>query len=161
MSEEGVIKLGQYCSARNQCVLDPLFIAQYLLAPVNTIINDSLLQWMTGPPTTKQVKVVRVSLKQRAHTIKANIYLNYSLLVELMQVVKTYGCYYDYHFESDEQLTVIKSSTSIDKLKNNKTHLTIAFDSFMTIWLLTLPEKFKEWFQLHDLMKSLMLKQGL
>ena len=60
MSQEGVYKFGQYVSANHPNVFEPLFIAQYLLAPVNTIVKDPLLPWMMkqdGPPTTKPAKL--------------------------------------------------------------------------------------------------------
>src|SRR3982751_2144364 len=40
------------------------------------------------------------------------------------------------------------------RLKNDKTSLTCAFDSFLTIWLLTLPEKFREWYDAHHANKD-------
>ena len=35
--------------------------------------------------------------------------------------------------------------------KASKNHVTCAFDSFLTIWLCTLPEKFKQWYEYKDL----------
>ena len=49
MSKEGVQVCRSYCSAKEDQVLEPLFIAQYLFAPVNTIVNNWLLPWMMKP----------------------------------------------------------------------------------------------------------------
>ena len=35
-------------------------------------------------------------------------------------------------------------------LKHTKYHVTCALDSFLTIWLVTLPEKFKQWYEHHN-----------
>ena len=54
MSKEGLQELKKYFSAKDPNVFVPLFIAQYLLVPVNTIVKKSLLPWMMrkyGPPT--------------------------------------------------------------------------------------------------------------
>lgn len=40
------------------------------------------------------------------------------------------------------------------KGKTTRKPVTVCFDSFLTIWLLTLPEKFKEWYDFHHPKKS-------
>ena len=74
---------------------------------------------------------------------KAKVYLRYSLLVDLMQIVKTYGRKDNYKFENDEKLACLKSGEFGYENQNDKTRLILSIDSFMTIWLLTLPEKFQ------------------
>ena len=152
MSQEGVQEFGLFASAKDPNVNEPLFIAQYLLAPVNTIVKDSLLPWMMkqdGPPTTQPARLKK-SFKYQAREIKAELYLKYNLIVEYLQVVTKYGQSYDYNFETDDQLTLIKTGMFSDQSKNNITQIMISINSFMTIWLLTVPEKFKEWFEKHD-----------
>lgn len=46
MSAKGLRVLKSYFSAKDQEVFEPLFIAQYLFVPVNTIVKKSLLPWM-------------------------------------------------------------------------------------------------------------------
>ena len=46
LSQEGLLHLISYFSAKDQRLLDPIFIAQYLLVPVNTIVDNHLLPWM-------------------------------------------------------------------------------------------------------------------
>ena len=139
MSKEGVFELRRFCNAKDLDVFEPLFIAQYLLVPVNTIVKTSLLPWMmkkhltpSPTPTTKHL----------AKGIKAKVYLRYSLLVELMQVVIKYRRSDLYEFDLNEKLSVIKSGISDDVITNEKIRQILSFNSFITIWLLTLPEKF-------------------
>ena len=141
MSKEGVFELRRFCNAKDLDVFEPLFIAQCLLVPVNTIVKTSLLPWMikkhippTPTPTTKHL----------AKRIKAKVYLRYSLLVELMQLVKKVGRGDLYEFDLNEKLSVIKSGISNDVTTNEKIRQILSFNSFITIWLLTLPKKFKE-----------------
>ena len=66
-----------------------------------------------------------------------------------MNVVKSYGrnCYYD--FEKDDKLAFVKQGELRTQSINDKNKATLSIDGFMTIWLLTLPEKFLEWHQFH------------
>ena len=48
-SEEGLNLLSQYFSSNDKRIYEPIFIAQYLLAPVNTIVQDTLHPWMMKP----------------------------------------------------------------------------------------------------------------
>ena len=103
-----------------------------------------------GPKTTNPNAVFKINNRYRGKSIKAEIFLKYNLLAEVMEVVKKYGWYYDYNFNPDETLTVIKSDFFNDQTKFNKYQAMLTFDSFMTIWLLTLPEKFEEWVKYHE-----------
>src|SRR5687767_7993000 len=145
MSIEGVEQLKNYFSAEGQQVFEPLFIAQYLLAPVNTIVKNSLLPWMmeqVGIPAEKNLND-----KNRGRKIKAEVFLKYSLLVELMKIVKKYGRNDDYNFKSDEKLACIRFGKHSDQHTTNRTKIILGINSFTTIWLLTLPEKFHKWFE--------------
>ena len=55
MSREGIIQLRNYLGANDSSVFEPLFIAQYLLCPVNTIVYHGFVDWMMTSymPTTK------------------------------------------------------------------------------------------------------------
>jgi hypothetical protein len=58
MSAEGLRVLKSYFSAKDQEVFEPLFIAQYLFVPVNTIVKNFLLPWMMdqlGYPVIKDL----------------------------------------------------------------------------------------------------------
>lgn len=46
MSQEGLQQLKIYFSAEDDNVFEPYFIAQYLLAPVNTIVRNTLVPWI-------------------------------------------------------------------------------------------------------------------
>src|SRR5687767_9319364 len=145
MSIEGVEQLKNYFSAEGQQVFEPLFIAQYLLAPVNTIVKNSLLPWMmeqVGIPAEKNLND-----KNRGRKIKAEVFLKYSLLVELMKLLKKYGRNDDYNFETDEKLACIRFGKHSDQHTTNRTKIILGINSFTAIWLLTLPEKFQEWFE--------------
>ncbi|HEY9296092.1 MAG TPA: hypothetical protein VIQ31_06910, partial [Phormidium sp.] len=84
----------------------------------------------------------------RARYMKAEHYLKYNILVELMEIVKTHGRKPDYRFRFDKKMSLIKNGPHGLGDKDDKIKTKIAIDSFMDIWLLTLPEKFEEWFLL-------------
>ena len=92
-----------------------------------------------GPPASEAARI-KLNNKYRAKEMKSEIYLKYSLLVDLMHIVKTYGRNTEYDFQTDQKLAVIKTGNFSDQENNDKRKITLAFDSFMTIWLLTLPE---------------------
>lgn len=46
MSQEGVKELKKFVTAEDLKVFDPLFLAQYVMCPVNTIVNKSLVPWL-------------------------------------------------------------------------------------------------------------------
>ena len=46
MSKEGIIELRNYLGANDTRVVEPLFIVQYLLCPVNTIVHNGFIDWM-------------------------------------------------------------------------------------------------------------------
>ena len=47
MSREGIKELQHYIGADDKKVIEPLFIAQYLLCPINTIVDEEhLALWM-------------------------------------------------------------------------------------------------------------------
>src|SRR5688572_28865219 len=62
-----------------------------------------------------------------------------------MQIVYRYGRSPEYKFKNNEQLSKILNGKQGLHGKSSKNHLPLAIDGFMTIWLLTLPEKIKEW----------------
>jgi len=66
-----------------------------------------------------------------------------------MQIVQTYKRYPYYDFDNDENLKKIIDGKYGSKTKTDKNHVICACNSFMTIWLLTLPEKFREWYEYH------------
>ena len=99
--------------------------------------------------------------KHRAKGMKAEIYLRYSLLVDLMEIVKQHGQYNEYDFNSDKKLEFIKSNVWNNHIYNKKTRQILSIDSFTTIWLITLPEKFQEWFENHKKPNNANLKETL
>ena len=48
-SRTGLLQLRTYFLTQMTEVYDPVFIAQYLLVPVNTIVKNTLLPWMMRP----------------------------------------------------------------------------------------------------------------
>ena len=146
MSKEGIRKMRFYLSAEDPKTFEPLFIAQYLIVPVNTIVKKYLHPWMMkahGPKTSDPNTRIVMSEGYCAKLIKSEIYLKCILLMNLMEIVKKYGRNPNYNFETDEKLNSIRCGEYSD-LDNNKNKDMLAFDGFMTIWLLTLPEKFQE-----------------
>ena len=139
-NKAGFLLLKMYLSCDDKNVCDPLFIGQYLLVPVNTIVKSILLDWMMQP-----FEDLYNSENYRGKRIKAEAFLRYSLLSELLQIVYKYGRSPEYKFKNDERLSKILNGKHGLQGKSDKNHVTLAIDGFMTIWLLTLPEKFKEW----------------
>ena len=114
MSEEGLQHLKKYFSANDTSVFDPIFIAQYLLAPVNTIIDKNELRtWMMTPYPLPDG--AQSSKKLNARKVKTELYLKYVLLVDLMQVVATYGRTPEYNFDTDEKLAAIVKGKHSDQ----------------------------------------------
>ncbi|HEX5978949.1 MAG TPA: hypothetical protein VFY68_16825, partial [Nitrososphaeraceae archaeon] len=145
MSVEGLSVLKRYFSAKDQEVFEPLFIAQYLFVPVNTIVKNSLLPWMMEKLGYSSIKYLKD--KDQAKKNKAEVFLKYNVMVELMNIVKVYGRNDGYNFETDNKLLCIRNGNYSDQRNFDRTKNTLAINSFMTIWLLTLPEKFQEWFE--------------
>src|SRR5687767_16020013 len=71
-----------------------------------------------------------------------------------MHIVKKYGRNDDYNFETDPKLDCIKTGDYSDQKNLDKTKNILAINSFTTIWLLTLPEKFQEWFENRNLLSN-------
>ena len=67
-----------------------------------------------------------------------------------MQVVKTYGRTPNFDFDTSNKLKTIKIGQHGDQSITTRKESFISIDSFMTIWLLTLPEKFKEWYEFQN-----------
>ena len=139
--------LKKYFLAEDSAVLEPLFIGQYLMIPVNTIVYNSLLPWMITYiwPLSQKSTTEQKGGKLRAKEYKSEIFLRYELLKEIMNNVKKYGRNAQYNFKNNSKLTIIKKGDFGDQMSGNKVKTIIAIDSFMTIWLNTLPEKFHEW----------------
>ena len=76
------------------------------------------------------------------------------MLLELMLIVQAHGRKPEYNFENDIKLKKILKGEYGLHTKNDKKSVTLAFDSFLTIWLLTLPEKFKEWYNFHPIKRE-------
>ena len=134
-----------YFSHENTQAYDPWFIAQYLFGPVNTIVKNYLLPWMMEPYNDLKLD------KYRSKKTKADIYLKYILLEDLKYVVYIHSDMPEYNFATDERLDKIRKGKYGLAAKTDKKHVAIAINSFLTIWLITLPEKFKEWYDFqHD-----------
>ena len=67
-----------------------------------------------------------------------------------MTIVQKYGRKPNYLFENDEKLALIMKGNYGPKAKATKNQVTCALDSFLTIFLITLPEKFKQWYKFHN-----------
>lgn len=137
--QNGILHFKEYLLSNIQESCEPLFIAQYLLAPVNTIVKTSLHPWMMKPYL--QLKMGKVW----ARNIKAELFLKYMLLLDVMTIDQKYGRKPDFNFDNDENLAMVLDGAYGPKGKVNRNQVTIAFDSFLTIYLVTLPEKFKQW----------------
>src|SRR5688500_12060066 len=150
MSKEGLLHFKNYISCEDQEVYEPYFIAHSLLAPINTSVKCTFHPWMMkeyGIPTTKEDKKKPLLIHESGKLMKSKIYLKYNLLVNLLQVVKKYGRTAKFNFESSKKLKKIKNGVFGDHNNTNKVKSIVSIDSFMTIWLLTLPEKFAEWYK--------------
>src|SRR5687767_14938073 len=162
MSKDGLLHLKNYLSCEDQEVYEPYFIAQYLLAPINTSVKCSFHPWMMNEyeiPTTKQEEKKPLVGHQLGKLMKSKIYLKYNLLVNLLQVVKQYGRTAKFNFENSEKLKKIKHGQFGDNNNTNKVKSTVSIDSFMTIWLLTLPEKFKEWYESNNSLSTIVMEE--
>ena len=156
MSKEGIVQLRNYLGANDSSVLEPLFIAQYLFCPVNTIVNKSLLDWMMerDMPKAKLGSHVKLNDRMKSRILKCELYLKYTLLTDLMKIVKQYGRKPEFDWEYNYDLNLIKNGDwGEEKAGNDIKKQILAFDGFTTIWLLTLPEKFKEWYDHHLIVK--------
>ena len=143
-NKKGLLLLKTYLTGKNHQVFDPFFIAQYLLAPVNTIDTKTLLPWML-----REYQGYKGN-KMNGWKIKAPVYLRYALLSELLTLVHKHGNNLDYNFDRDVKLSkILEGKHGLQGARNDQKHITCAIDSFMKIWLLTLPEKFHEWYDNH------------
>ena len=88
--------------------------------------------------------------KAKARKIKSEIFLRYELLKDLMSILKTHGRNTECNFMNDPKLKKIIEGDSGYKPLGDKPKNILAFDSFITIWLITLPEKFVEWYKHHN-----------
>jgi len=100
-NRKGLRLLKTYLAGKNQQVFDPYFIAQYLLVPVNTIVTNTLLPWML-----KEYKGCKGN-KMRAWKIKAPVFLRYTLLLDLLELVHEHGNNLDYNFDRHVKLSKI------------------------------------------------------
>ena len=137
-NQNGILLFKEYLSCNDQDIFDPIFIAQYLLVPVNTIVKTCLHPWM-----------MKAYLKHKEHKyqamhIKAELFLKYTLLLDVMTIVQKYGRKQDYNFDNDQNLSIVLNGPYGPKGKANRYQVTCAFDSFLTIYLVTLPENFKQ-----------------
>ncbi len=149
MSQEGVQNLKIYFSAEDDNVFEPYFIAQYLLAPVNTIVKNTLVPWIlqsSGPSDANPKNNSYVKEISNSRAGKARVYFKYSLLVDLLHIVKTYGRNPNYDFDNDQRLFHIRNGNFSVRNHTDRTKQILLIDSFITIWLLTLPEKFQAWY---------------
>ena len=67
-----------------------------------------------------------------------------------MKIVINHGRNPAYNFKKDKDLAKILAYKNGTGGKGSKSQNTLAFDGFLTIWLCTLPEKFKEWYDYHQ-----------
>ena len=122
-SKEGIIELRNYLGANDSSVFEPLFIAQYLLCPVNTIVYNGLIDWMMQKymPTSKPGDKVKLNDKLKSKMLKCELYLKYTLLVDLMKIVKKHGRKPTYDWDNDLDMSLIKDGDwGEDKAENDK-----------------------------------------
>ena len=137
----------KYVSAKDSQVFEPLFIAQYLLCPVNTIVIAYLLLWMAEKNNFQDIPGKKQTNQNYARKSKSDVYLRYILLVNLLNIVTKYGRNPEYNFEKDAGLEFLLQGEYGVFKQDEKVKQLLALDGFLTIWLITLPEKFKEWYE--------------
>ena len=144
MSRMGFLAFQKYFSSDDPHIHEPFFIAQFILAPINTIVKKTLVPWMMEEyPMNTEVKD---DLLYCACVIKAKVYFKYTLLEQVMEVVKMYGQYPQYDFSSDPLLNqILNGEYGVKDGTGSKKKVT-KIDSFLTLWLITLSEKFQEWY---------------
>src|SRR5688572_20747483 len=72
-----------------------------------------------------------------------------------MHVVEKHGRNATYNFDTDDTLHAVRNGEFSDQDNNFQTKKLLCIDSFMIVWLLTLPENFKEWYEFHDEYKEI------
>lgn len=102
------------------------------------------------PPTPTATAKKKHNDMFQTKQMKSRIFLKYSILVDLMHIVKKYSRNCEYNFNSHPKLATGPSS---DQSKTDRNKIILCIDGFLSIWLLTLPEKFKEWYNQFDQMK--------
>ena len=123
-----------------------MFIAQYILIPINTIVDKYFLKMFFANTPEHKIhgKDGKFLKKFWARRLKVKFYLQYTLFVEIIGIVKKYGRDDKYNFSLDDRLSKILQGNYGFNTANDKRQNTLSLDSFMTIWLVTLPEKFKK-----------------
>lgn len=144
MNRNGLVFFRQYLSCQDQHVFEPYFMAQYLLSPVNTIVKSCLVPWMM------KSYLKHKKFRFDARSTKAEAFMKYTVLVDLMTIVKNFGRKPPYKFEIDTRLVQVRDGKFGPKTKSNQNQVICALDSFMTIFLVTLPEKFKQWYNFQN-----------
>ena len=144
-SKRGIYRLKEYFGIEDPPLYEPLFFAQYLLVPVNTIVKNYLLPWMMKDYST----LLPTSNKFLSRKAKSEVFLRYTLLTDLMTIAETHKRNQFYNFANDKKLTKLLNREYGLSGQTKKIEVTIAFDNFLTIWLCTLPEKFKQWYKFH------------
>ena len=146
-SKNGIKRLKEYLATVDHEVFEPLFIAQFLFAPVNTIVKQYLLPWMMNDYPALNTE----GEKYCARKIKSEVILRYTLLTELMTILESWGRKQpSYNYSNDKKLTKIMNGEQGLKGKDKRNDIICAVDGFFTIWVCTLPEKFKEWYHYHN-----------
>ena len=83
MNQNGILFFREYLACTDQQIFEPYFIAQYLLSPMNTIVQSSLLPWMMKPYLKYS------DFKYQARKGKTDVFLKYTIMIKLMNITNS------------------------------------------------------------------------
>jgi hypothetical protein len=133
-SEEGLQVLKTFLNSKHDEIYDPVLLAQMVLSPLNSIVDDVLI------PLAEHECDYSKS-KKREVKAKLNILFRFDIMCRMLGVLGEFGMTPD--FEKQKFVKKLIKNTAFGK--SSGTNRLVHVTGFTAAFLLTLPEFFMQW----------------
>jgi hypothetical protein len=138
-SEEALQIFKDFLDCKDEDIYDPLFLAQMVLSPLNTIVDEVLI------PLARQEEVFIAGPKERNKLYKLNMLFRFEILKGMLDILRKYGT--EPAFVKQPLITkLLKNPTyGVPALQSSQKNKPLVITGATAAFFLTLPEFFAEW----------------
>jgi hypothetical protein len=151
-SQEGLQVLKNYLSSDHDDIYDPIFLAQMILSPLNSIVDDTLINMAF------EEKVLTKDAADRNKKNKLKVLFRFEILHLMLDILQKHGKHPTYHDSQKLVSKLIHDPVHGSAAQGSHQSKSMSITGFTAAFFLTLPEFFNQWRQCKHVDKSELLQ---
>jgi hypothetical protein len=136
--------LKKFLNSPNDDIFHPLFLAQMVLSPLNSIVDDVLI------PQIKKEENYEWTATFRNKKAKLHVLFRYDILCRMLAILQEHGTKPPFHKNQKSITKLIESPSFGNQATSSGYQRSMFVTGFTAAFFLTLPELFIQWVQQKD-----------